>query len=166
MIHVTMTSIRVHDSKAFKDSALYDQLHGLHTPAGHPIVCLADAAHGVTTHIVTSKTRAQLNPMNAAARLVVLAVAAADNPLRTTSEHTFAKVMNLNGLSGCKRKFSLLRNGECAWDYTSAVWEVQVLLTNIHTCLYGSQLETATGIEPPTVAQYLHSANYDLYNHI
>ena len=129
-------------------------------------MCLGDAAHGITIHIVTTKTRAQLNPMNAVARAAALAVAAADNPLRTTSEHTFSKVMNLNGLSGCKRKFNLLRNGECAWDYTSAVWEVQVLLTNVHTYPHGSQLETATGIEPPTVAQCPHSANNNLYHHI
>ena len=96
-----------------------------------------------------------------------LAIAAADNPLRTTSEHnTFGKVMNLNALSGCKRKMSLFDSSSCAWDYTSSVWEVQVLLANIHTCLYGSMLELATGIEPPTVSEYLHSANNKLYDHV
>ena len=104
--------------------------------------------------------------MNPAARLAALAIAAADNPLRTTSEHTFGKVMNLNALSGCKRKMSLFDNSGCAWDYTSSVWEVQVLFANIHTCLYGSMLELATGIEPPTVNECLHSANDKLCGHV
>lgn len=166
MIHATMASVRAHGSKCFKDSALYDQLHALHLPNGDPIKCLADAAYGITTHIVSTKTRAQLNALGPAARLAASAIAVADNPLRTTSEHTFNKVMVNNALSGSKRKFSLFRNGRCAWKYTSSIWEVQVLLANIHTCLYGSQLELATGIQPPTVAEYLHSANNGLYNHV
>ena len=166
MTHVRMTSTRVHDSKAFKDSKMYAQLHGLYTRAGDPIKCLADAAYAQSTHVTTTKTRAQLNPMGVAARAAALAVAAADNPLRTTSEHTFGKVMNLNALSGCKRKMTLFDNGGCAWDQTSSMWEVQVSLANIHTCLHGSMLELATGIEPPSVAEHLHSANNDLYGHV
>ena len=104
-------------------------------------------AHGASTHIVSTKTRAQLNALGPAARLAASAIAVSDNPLRTTPEHTFNKVMANNALSGPKRKFSLLRNGRCAWKHTSSIWEVQALLANIHSCLCGSQFELATGID-------------------
>ena len=61
MMHVRMTSTRAHDSKAFNDSKMHAQLHGLRTRAGDPIKCLADAAHAESTHVTTTKTRAQLN---------------------------------------------------------------------------------------------------------
>ena len=96
MIYVSMTSIRMHDSPGFQSSPLYNQLHTLFVGnPPRPIVALGDAAYARTTHLVVTKTKAQINAMGLAARLLAKMVAEADNPVRVESELTFNKVRHL-----------------------------------------------------------------------
>ena len=44
---------------------------------------------------------------------------------------------------------------------SAALWRVQVLMANIHTCLHGSQVTGFLGIDPPTVEEHLYSTNHD-----
>ena len=67
--------------------------------------------------------------------------------------------MSLNALNRDKSKFCLLNSAGVAWEYTQSIWHVEVLFANLHTCLYGSQVTGFLGVEPPTVYEYLYSAN-------
>ena len=166
MIYCTVDSIRDHDSKCFSKSALWAQVHGVWITGVRQAICLADAAYRETTHIKSTKTRAQLAAMTLANRARAKKVAAADNPLRTQAEHSFNKVMRLNGINDAQTKFQVFRNGGNAWNYTSSIWPVQVLFANLHTCLYQSDMNGYTGIEAPTVEAYLASANRGRYQHV
>ena len=165
MIYCAVDSIRTHDSACFTKSPLNDQVHGLHINNGQPAICLADAAYRQTTHIKSTRTRVQFAQMTAQARAAARLRAAADNPLRTQAEHSFNKVMRLNGINGAQTKFQVFRCGGNAWAYTSSIWPVQLLFANIHTCLYQSDMNGYTGVEAPTVAEYLNSANKGDYQH-
>ncbi len=58
----------------------------------------------------------------------------------------------------------ILQNGRPNWLYLQSLWDLQVLLYNLFTCAqgHGNPCNYLLGVPPPTVAEYLFSANNNL----
>ena len=58
----------------------------------------------------------------------------------------------------------ILQSGRSNWPYLRCLWDLQVLFFNLFTCAegMGNPVNGMFGISPPTVAEYLYSANNNL----
>jgi hypothetical protein len=58
----------------------------------------------------------------------------------------------------------ILQNGRSNWLYLQSLWDSQVFLYNLFTCTqgHGNPCNHLLGVPPPTVAEYLFSANNNL----
>jgi hypothetical protein len=58
----------------------------------------------------------------------------------------------------------ILQSGQSNWPYLWCLWDLQVLFYNLFTCTEGhsNPIIGMFGIAPPTVAEYLYSANNNL----
>ena len=69
---------------------------------------------------------------------------------RIAIEHSFGKVVNL-------WSFIAFKNGlQIGLSPVGAYYAIAVLLTNLHTCLYGSQISLHFKVMPPSVDSYLN----------
>ena len=68
---------------------------------------------------------------------------------RIQAEWGFGKIINLFSYLDYSKNLKLLK--------TSVAQSLQVgnLLTNMHTCLYGSIISQATGLDPPSLEDYM-----------
>jgi hypothetical protein len=69
--------------------------------------------------------------------------------LRISVEHAFGKIMNYWAYTGYKRGMKI------GISPVGAYYIVSVLLSNTHTCIYGSQMASQFGLSPPTPEEYL-----------
>ncbi len=55
----------------------------------------------------------------------------------------------------------ILHNGRSNWPYLHCLWDLQVLFYNLFTCAedHGNPTNGIFGVAPPTVEEYLFSAN-------
>jgi hypothetical protein len=62
------------------------------------------------------------------------------------------------------RSNKIVRDGKSNWPYLLCLWDLQVLFFNLFTCVHncGSQSTGALAVSPPSVAEYLYSANHGL----
>jgi len=162
-----VSSVRVHDARMYRESTVEAQLSTLYVVEAdgtenpfRPIKALSDLAYPDTEHCVRQRSQAALAAIpNAANRQAAEDAQKKDQRVRGQVECSFQKVMSLNALNRDKSKFCLLNSAGVAWEYTQSIWHVEVLFANLHTCLYGSQVTGFLGVEPPTVYEYLYSAN-------
>ena len=58
----------------------------------------------------------------------------------------------------------ILQSGRSNWPYLRQLWDLQVLFFNLFTCAegIGNPINGMFGVAPPTVAEYLFSANNNL----
>jgi hypothetical protein len=58
----------------------------------------------------------------------------------------------------------IYQSGRFNWPYLHCLWNLQVLFYNLFTCAdgHGNPCNAVLGIEPPSVAECLYSANNDL----
>ena len=58
----------------------------------------------------------------------------------------------------------ILQNGRSNWLYLKSLWDLQVLFYNLFTCAqgHGNPCNYILGVTPPTVEEYLYSANNNL----
>ena len=80
--------------------------------------------------------------------------------LRLESEQSFNAVVTLWPHIDYFRKHKLFQGGKANFRRLLALWYGMVLFTNLHTCANGgSHVTGCFRIEPPTVRDYLRSAN-------
>jgi hypothetical protein len=58
----------------------------------------------------------------------------------------------------------ILQSGRSNWSSLLCLWDLQVLFFNLFTCAegHGNPTNGIFGMTPPSVAEYLYSANHDL----
>jgi hypothetical protein len=58
----------------------------------------------------------------------------------------------------------ILQSGRSNWPYLRTLWDLHVLFYNLFTCAegHGNPVNGVLGINPPTVEEYLFSANHNL----
>jgi hypothetical protein len=70
--------------------------------------------------------------------------------LRISVEHGFGKIVMHWGFNGHEKNLKM------GLSSVASYYMVAVLLTNIHTCLHGSQTSTKFGCQPPSLHNYLY----------
>ena len=156
-------SVRTHDRQIERNSQIDLMLSGLFvdnpeanlsTQNQRPAMGYGDSAYG-SEHIYGYKTRAQLAHLPAAARDTASARHVATNDLRIVVEDSFNLCITHWPLLSRSRVLRLSAGGKNAWNAIKNTWMVALFFTNIHTCLNGSQINSCTGVDPPSVEDYL-----------
>lgn len=132
------------DVEMFRQSNIQEVLdqHAVNTQ-NEPLAIYGDSAYMLGPHIMTKfEERPQMQPYEIHFNTTM-------NAQRTSIEWSFGKVTNLFSALDFSPTQRLL-NSPLEFQY-----KVAVLLTNIHTCLYGGEVSDFFGAVPPTLQQYL-----------
>lgn len=135
---------RKHDAAILRESQLYNQLEeSVRFPNGENFIIYGDQAYGIRELLLTPfPNRAGLTPEQQEfnARM---------SEIRIAVEWGFGKVIAEFAFLDFKKNQKLLLQ-EVATMYSTAV-----ILTNCHTCLYGSQTAQSFNIDPIELEEYL-----------
>ena len=85
-----------------------------------------------------------------------------NNKRRVCTEFSFNNILSKFNHFDWFRKFRITQSGKTDnWKYLHASWDIAVLMYNLYICAeqHGDITTGTLGIEPPTVHEYLHSAN-------
>ena len=142
---------RRHDAYMLSVSGLQLKLTKFTRSNGSPYVIYGDPAYGVTRNILApfrgSRLTQQQESFNGSMSRV-----------RVSVGWTFGKVVSIFSYLDFKRSNKVLLQP------IGKYYLVAALLTNCHTCLYGSQTSIFFGLHPPSLETYL--SKYDiLYLH-
>lgn len=133
---------RRHDAGMLRGSLLFQRLRRL--VQGHSYVLYGDPAYPMgplllKPYATTGATAAQLH-FNKEMSTVRQAV-----------EWGFGKIVAEFAFVDLKKKQKILK------QRVARMYKVATLLTNCHTCLYGSQVTSFFDLDPPTLQEYLNS---------
>lgn len=135
---------RRHDAGMFRESTLYAELEQKAVFGDEQFVIYADQGYGLMELLITpfAGQPADLQPdqllFNNAMKI-----------LRVAVEWGFQKIITLFAFLDFKKNQKLLLQD------LESMYKVGMLLTNCHTCLYGSQVGDYFLTEPPTLNEYL-----------
>lgn len=133
---------RHHDAFLLSASGLLSQLQTHMQPNAQPYVLYGDPAYGTTQHIISPFRGQRLTQAEQAFNASMSAV-------RVSVEWTFGKIIQLFSYLDFKK------NQKVLLQPVGKYYIVGALLTNCHTCLYGSQTTTFFNVAPPSVEVYL-----------
>ncbi len=134
---------RRHDSHMLRESHLNDRMAVAQANNVRQFTVYGDAAYGGKhSHISRGFTGANVTPEESAINQRMSAV-------RVSVEWGFQKIVAQNAYIDFKKGQKLLLQPVAKY------FAVAVLLTNCHTCLYGSQTSSYFGVEPPLLEDYL-----------
>jgi len=158
--------LRNHDGRAFLSSGIGTQLAilNINDDYARPVRCCSDAAYRETANMSPRRTPAQLNAMTAAARASAHATDSGNSAFRNATELNFASVFNKwrqANMAKAKRVFATgsanAKSSNLHFLYREL--DMQFFMWNCFVCMRGSQASSVTGVSPPSIAEYLHSAN-------
>ena len=132
---------RRHDAFMLGASGLAQKLHRFNRPNGQPYVIYGDPAYGVSSHILAPYRGSQLSQQQADFNKAM-------SKVRVSVEWTFGKVCQYFSYIDFKR------NQKVLLQPVAKYYLVASLLTNCHTCLYGSLTSTFFDMDRPTLATY------------
>lgn len=133
---------RRHDSYLLAESGVQDQLSALPLmPDGTPYCLYGDPAYPLTPSILVPY-RGQITPEQQQFNQQM-------SKIREAVEYGFGKVVTYFSFVDFKKnlKLHLMPIGK--------IYICAVLLTNCHTCLYGSSMNSLLKSQPPTIEEYL-----------
>lgn len=133
---------RRHDAFMLSESGLLEKLRPLTHANGDPCVVYGDPAYGVSLNIISPFRGSNLT---AAERDFNKAMSS----VRVSVEWTFGKIAQLFAFLDFKKNLKLLLQP------VGKYYLVGALLTNCHTCLYGSQTSQFFNVAPPNLDVYL-----------
>lgn len=136
---------RKHDARMFRESQLYAELERKASyPDNFKFVLYGDQAYGIM-ELVLCPYPGRLDELPEHRRQFNLSM----KNLRTSVEWGFQKVLSQFAFVDFKKNQKLLQQD------LQSFYKVAVLLTNCHTCLYGSQTASYFNVVPPTLEEYL-----------
>lgn len=163
MMHCCLLSVRRHDGALFEASKLRPQLEHLRIgdPDGDRMVrCVTDSAFRKSTCIFPTRTDAQLRAMAPAARATAVAEDSADRNMRKAVETAYNDLVTRWRFADCFRAHRLFQSGRSNFPNLAALWDLLALFSNLFTCTQGGSPVTGIiGVDPPSVEDYLNSAN-------
>ena len=133
---------RRHDAFMLGASGLAQKLRRFQQPNGQPYVIYGDPAYGVSRNILAPFRGAQLTRQQQDFNKSMSRV-------RISVEWTFGKICQYFSYIDFKRNNKVLRQPVAKYYLVAA------LLTNCHTCLYGSLTSTFFNVDPPSLETYL-----------
>lgn len=131
-----------HDSAMLVRSNVLDRLRSIVNAYGHPCYVYGDPAYPLTEFIVTGFRGVRLTPEQNDFNREMSA-------LRISVEWGFAILKTKWAFINFSNDLQLHLN--CP----GKIVMVAAILTNAHTCLYGNQVSTVFGIDPPALEEYL-----------
>ena len=136
---------RKHDAGMLRMSGLLEQLERYMTGNHGEIYALyGDPAYPLRSHLMTPFQGAALTEEEKVFNKKMSSV-------RTTVEWAFGKVISLFAFLDYKKNIKLYLQP------VGKYYIVGALLTNCHTCLYGSEINDFFAIDPPSLEHYLQS---------
>lgn len=135
---------RRHDAYMLSESGLLHKLRPLLQPNGQPYVLYGDPAYGLCQNVISPFHGPQLTPAEAEFNRAMSSV-------RVSVEWTFGKIVQLFAFLDFKKNLKLYLQPVAKY------YLVGSLLTNCHTCLYGSQTSTFFTVPPPSLDVYLRN---------
>lgn len=129
-----------HDAGMLRESALYEKLERLVQGGGYTIY--GDPAYPLRPLLMRPYAGASLT-------LQQRRFNAGMSTVRQAVEWGFGKTVSLWAFLGYKKNQKLLLQN------VPQMYRVAVILTNCHTCLYGSQVGMFFGLRPPSLLEYL-----------
>ena len=133
---------RRHDAFMLSVSGLPNKLRPLNQPNGEPYVLYGDPAYGVSRNILSPFRGVNLSPQEHEFNQSMSA-------LRVSVEWGFGKILQYFSYLDFKK------NQKVLLQPVGKYYLVGTILTNCHTCLYGSQTSTFFNVSPPTLETYL-----------
>lgn len=135
---------RRHDAWLLQESDILGHCEAtFNDQAGNPLCLFGDSAYPIRNHLLRPYRGVNLTPQqqnfNAAMSSVRMAV-----------EWEFGKIIKLWAFMDFPKNIKLYKSP------VGKLYHVAVLLTNFHTCLYGSQTSRHFGVEPPTLEEFLY----------
>jgi len=133
---------RRHDAFMLGVSDLLPQLERITKPNGDPYVVYGDPAYGISQHIISPFGGAHVTPLEHQFNTEM-------SKVRISVEWTFGKI---------SQYFAFLdfhKNQKLFLQPVGKYYAVGSILTNCHTCLYGSLTSSFFGLEPPSLESYL-----------
>ena len=134
---------RQHDAFILSESGVLDKLRPFTQPNGQPYVVYGDPAYGIQSNIISPFRSGQ--PLTPAEQEFNTAMSS----VRVSVEWTFGKIIQLFAFLDFKKNIKVLL--QPVGEY----YIVGTLLTNCHTCLYGSQTSSFFNVPPPSLETYL-----------
>jgi hypothetical protein len=79
-------------------------------------------------------------------------------------EHSFNNIVRKFTHTDYFASHCILQQGRSNWPYLRALCDLQVLFYNLFTCAqgHGNLCNIILGVAPPTIEEYLYSANHNL----
>lgn len=134
---------RRHDAFILSESGVLDKLRPFTQPNGQPYVVYGDPAYGIQSNIISPFRSGQ--PLTQAEQEFNTAMSS----VRVSVEWTFGKIIQLFAFLDFKKNIKVLLQP------VGKYYIVGTLLTNCHTCLYGSQTSSFFNVPPPSLETYL-----------
>ncbi len=132
---------RRHDSAVYHQSDIDDLISNVHSEDGTLMAVFADTAYAAREYLITSfKGAALTQEMHNFNRLM--------SSVRESVEWGFSKVCTLFAF------VDYHKNQKIYLQPIAKYYLVSALLTNAHTCAYGSQVSMYFGLEPPSLEEY------------
>jgi len=158
--------LRRHDAMVLHESSMLTMLSVLYVDNDplRPVKCVTDKAYGRTRHLRPLHTSLELRLMNPNERAEAEEEDARNKGPRNGVEMSFNNIVRKFTHTDYFPKHRILQDGRSNWPYLRTLWDLQVLFFNLFTCAegIGNPVNGMFGISPPTVAEYLFSANNDL----
>lgn len=135
---------RRHDSGILRESGLYEELQQFTTFGNRNYVIYGDKGYSLRELLLRPYTEQQIvgNPERQQFNIAM-------SSLRVAVEWGFQKIIQEFAFLDLKKNQKLLLQ-EIGTMYVTCT-----ILTNCHTCLYGSQTGTYFNIQPPELEEYL-----------
>ena len=158
--------LRRHDAVLLHNSSMVTMLSVLYinNDPARPVKCVTDKAYGRTPHFRPIHTDLELRLMNPVDRAAAEEEDKKNRKARCGVEMSFNNIVRKFQHSDYFAHHRIYQSGRSDWPYLRCLWDLQVLFYNLFTCAdgHGNPCNAVLGIEPPSVAEYLHSANNDL----
>ena len=133
---------RRHDDFVLSVSGLPEKLCPFNRPSGESYIIYGDPAYGVARNILSPYRGLHLTVQEKDFNRAMSSV-------RVSVEWTFGKIAQYFAYLDFKKNQKILLQP------VGKLYLVGALLTNCHTCLYGSLTTTFFGIQPPDLELYL-----------
>jgi hypothetical protein len=126
-----------------------------------PVKMVTDKAYGRTRHFRPLHTLLELRLLNDNEREAAEEEDSKNKGPRMGVELSFNNIVRKFTHTDYFASHRLLQQGRSNWPYLRTLWDLQVLFYNLFTCAqgHGNPCNVMFGIAPPTVAEYLFSAN-------
>ena len=158
--------LRWHDAMVLQESSMLTMLSVLfiNNDPLRPVKCVSDKAYGRTQHLRPLHTSLELRLMGEAERIAAEEEDQRNRGPRMGVEMSFNNIVRKFTHTDYFANHRILQSGRSNWPYLRCLWDLQVLFYNLFTCAegHGNPVNGLFGITPPSVAEYLYSANHHL----